>query len=100
MIYPAQLFSKKNGAVICHLCWNRCILEEGEIGACKARVNKDGSLYTLTYGNISAMESRPIEIKPFFHFKPSSTTMTFSTYSCNFTCPWVSELASVENATA
>jgi len=88
MIYPAQLFSKKNGAFICHLCWNRCRLEEGEIGICKARVNKDGSLYTLTYGNISAMESRPIEVKPFFHFKPSSTTMTFSTYSCNFTCPW------------
>jgi pyruvate formate lyase activating enzyme len=34
------------------------------------------------------MESRPIEIKPFFHFKPASTSMTFSTYSCNLACPW------------
>lgn len=52
------------------------------------RVNKNGKLFTLTYGKLSALESRPIEIKPFFHFKPGSTSMTFATFSCNFDCPW------------
>ncbi|AEA46218.1 AmmeMemoRadiSam system radical SAM enzyme [Archaeoglobus veneficus] len=72
----------------CHLCWNLCNVEEGERGRCNARLNVSGRLYTLTYGNISAMESRPVEIKPFFHFMPGTTSMTFSTYSCNLSCMW------------
>ncbi len=52
------------------------------------RVNQGGLLYTLSYGNLSALESRPIEIKPFYHFYPGSTALTLSTYSCNFPCPW------------
>jgi len=51
-------------------------------------VNIDGRLYTFVYGNLSALESRPIEIKPFFHFWPGSTALTFSTWSCNFDCVW------------
>jgi len=48
----------------------------------------NGRLYTLVYGDVSAIESRPIEIKPFFHYWPGSTALTFSTWSCNFDCPW------------
>ncbi len=51
-------------------------------------MNVDGKLYTLVYGDLSALESRPIEIKPFFHYWPGSTALTFSTWSCNFDCPW------------
>jgi pyruvate formate lyase activating enzyme len=51
-------------------------------------MNIDGKLYTLVYRDINALESRPIEIKPFFHFYPGSSALTFSTWSCNFTCPW------------
>jgi pyruvate formate lyase activating enzyme len=51
-------------------------------------MNIEGKLYTLVYGDINALESRPIEIKPFFHFYPGSRALTFSTWSCNFTCPW------------
>jgi pyruvate formate lyase activating enzyme len=47
-----------------------------------------GRLYTLVFGDVSAIESRPIEIKPFFHYWPGSTSLTFSTWSCNFDCPW------------
>ncbi|MEM2876300.1 MAG: AmmeMemoRadiSam system radical SAM enzyme, partial [Candidatus Bathyarchaeia archaeon] len=42
----------------------------------------------MVYGVLSAVESRPIEIKPFFHYYPRSTALTFSTWSCNFDCPW------------
>ncbi len=51
-------------------------------------MNLKGTLYTLVYGDLSALESRPIEIKPFFHYWPGSTALTFSTWSCNFDCVW------------
>jgi pyruvate formate lyase activating enzyme len=51
-------------------------------------MNIGGKLYTLVYGDISALESRPIEIKPFFHYWPGSSALTFSTWSCNFDCVW------------
>ncbi len=60
----------------------------GGKGYCKTRLNMDGKLYTVVYGDLSALESRPIEIKPFFHYWPGSTALTFSTWSCNFDCVW------------
>lgn len=77
-----------DGKVQCVLCERRCVIPPGSFGFCKARFNENGELYTLTYGNVSAVESRPIEIKPFYHYWPGSTSLTFSTWSCNFTCPW------------
>ena len=56
------------------------------------KANISGRLYTLVFGDISAVESRPIEIKPFFHYHPGSTALTFSTFSCNFRCPWCQNL--------
>ena len=60
----------------------------GATGYCRTRMNIDGRLFTLVYGNLSSIESRPIEIKPFFHYWPGSTALTFSTWSCNFGCVW------------
>jgi len=74
--------------VQCNLCERRCHISPGDEGFCKTRTNMDGKLCTLVYGNISALESRPIEIKPFFHYWPGSTALTFSTWSCNFNCAW------------
>lgn len=72
----------------CLVCERKCILEEGGKGFCKTKINIEGKIYTVVYGDISVLESRPIEIKPFFHFWPGSTALTFSTWSCNFICPW------------
>ncbi|MGQ9642169.1 MAG: AmmeMemoRadiSam system radical SAM enzyme [Candidatus Bathycorpusculaceae bacterium] len=77
-----------NDKVRCSLCERRCEIPSGTKGFCKTRVNINGELYTLVYGNISAIESRPIEIKPFFHYWPGSTALTFSTWSCNLDCVW------------
>jgi len=74
--------------VQCTLCERRCVIGVDQVGICKTRKNIDGRLYTLVYGDLSAIESRPIEIKPFFHYWPGSTALTFSTWSCNFDCPW------------
>ncbi len=72
----------------CGLCERRCELGPGKEGVCKTRVNIEGRLFTLVYGDVSALESRPIEIKPFFHYWPGSAATTFSTWSCNFSCTW------------
>jgi len=72
----------------CNLCERRCRIPSGGKGFCKTRMNINGKLYTLVYGNLSALESRPIEVKPFFHYWPGSTALTFSTWSCNFDCVW------------
>jgi pyruvate formate lyase activating enzyme len=85
----ATLFEKLGqNALRCRICEKLCALAPGQLGDCKARVNLSGKLYTLTYGNLSAIESRPIEIKPFFHYWPGSTALTFSTWSCNLDCAW------------
>lgn len=92
-VYPTvkeALFYEKLGdkKVRCLLCERRCEIAEGNVGFCRTRRNSGGKLYTLVYGDISAVESRPIEIKPFFHYWPGSTALTFSTWSCNFDCIW------------
>ena len=74
--------------VKCKLCERRCLILPDHKGFCKTRMNINGKLYSLVYGAISAVESRPIEIKPFFHYWPGSTALTFSTWSCNFDCIW------------
>ncbi|MEM4457176.1 MAG: radical SAM protein [Archaeoglobaceae archaeon] len=84
----SKFYEKHGEKVKCLLCERSCLIAENDFGICKTRVNLSGRLYTLTYGNLSAMESRPIEIKPFFHYYPGSTSLTFSTWSCNFFCPW------------
>ncbi|HIE48159.1 TPA: AmmeMemoRadiSam system radical SAM enzyme [Candidatus Bipolaricaulota bacterium] len=86
---PARLFERLNGKrVRCHLCQRRCLIGEGQRGFCGVRENSGGALFTLTYGALSALESRPIEIKPFFHYHPGATFLTISTWSCNLRCAW------------
>ena len=88
-VHRAVLYEKiSDDAVKCGLCERRCVIPNGRRGFCKTRLNVDGELYTLVYGDLSALESRPIEIKPFFHYWPGSTALTFSTWSCNFECRW------------
>ncbi|MEM3703114.1 MAG: AmmeMemoRadiSam system radical SAM enzyme [Candidatus Bathyarchaeia archaeon] len=85
-----SIFYKKleSDRVKCTLCERKCEVSDGQLGFCKTRGNFGGKLYTLVYGDLSAVESRPIEIKPFFHYWPGSTALTFSTWSCNFDCVW------------
>jgi len=87
-VRKAILQEKKGEKVRCLLCERKCLISEGKSGFCKTRKNINGVLYTLVYGDITALEARPIEIKPFFHFYPGSNALTFSTWSCNLTCPW------------
>ncbi len=84
----ARLYKVVGNAVQCLVCERRCIIPSGARGACGNYINIDGVLVHIGYGKISAIESRPIEIKPFFHYWPNSTALTFSNWGCNFYCPW------------
>jgi pyruvate formate lyase activating enzyme len=88
-VREATFYQKlRNYKVRCDLCERRCEIPPDTKGVCKTRINIHGKLYTLVYGDVSAIESRPIEVKPFFHYWPGSTALTFSTWSCNLDCVW------------
>jgi len=85
----AALWSPLDGGrVRCEVCEHRCRILPGSRGACGNYVNIGGELFHLGYGRLSAVESRPIELKPLFHYWPNSTALTFSGYGCNFHCAW------------
>jgi pyruvate formate lyase activating enzyme len=72
----------------CLTCERRCLLANGQVGWCRTRVNRDGTIYTLIYGLVSSLSCNPIEKKPLYHFCPGSTALTAGSWSCNFNCPW------------
>lgn len=72
--------------VQCALCPNRCIMEPGRRGLCTVRINRDGALHTLVYGNPCAVHVDPIEKKPFFHVLPGTLSFSISTAGCNMRC--------------
>ncbi|MFH1857837.1 MAG: AmmeMemoRadiSam system radical SAM enzyme [Candidatus Omnitrophota bacterium] len=73
-------------AVQCFLCPNHCMLSSGQWGACKARKNIDGTLYSVVYGKIASWHVDPIEKKPLFHVLPGSKTFSMATTGCNMRC--------------
>lgn len=88
-VKEARLFARlRDERVRCELCERRCIIGASGRGFCRTRMNIEGKLYTLVYGNISAISANPIEKKPFFHYHPGTRALTFSCCSCNFSCPW------------
>ena len=72
--------------VRCLLCPHNCIIKEGKYGICKTRVNKNGVLYTMAYGNPCSVSVDPIEKKPLFHFFPGTKIFSLATAGCNFRC--------------
>jgi pyruvate formate lyase activating enzyme len=76
----------ENGTTRCNLCLWRCKIGHGQRGFCQAHVNRDGTLYNLSYGILSAIDVGPIEGKPVKHFRPGSKVMSVGSYGCNFRC--------------
>jgi pyruvate formate lyase activating enzyme len=70
----------------CLICPNECVIKEGEAGACRNRLNYEGKLYTIAYGNPCAVNIDPIEKKPLNHFLPGSKAYSIGTAGCNLAC--------------
>jgi len=82
----ARHYGKLGRNVQCGLCPNRCLLEPEDRGRCRNRVNKDGTLYTMVYGNPCSCAPDPIEKKPLFHFLPATGAFSIATSGCGFRC--------------
>ncbi|MBT1248143.1 MULTISPECIES: AmmeMemoRadiSam system radical SAM enzyme [unclassified Thermosipho (in: thermotogales)] len=82
----ATFFNEKDGGIVCELCPRKCFLKDDQMGFCKVRKNEDGILYTMNYGEISAIAMDPIEKKPFFHFRPKDKVFSIGSWGCNFSC--------------
>jgi len=87
-VKEALLYEHEGQKVRCKTCERFCEISVGKLGFCQTRMNIDGKLYTLEYGDISSISANPIEKKPFFHFFPGSRALTVGSYGCNFACPW------------
>lgn len=83
----AVLYKKLNsGKVKCLACNWYCEISDSKTGICSVRGNKDGKLYLLTYGKVTAVHIDPVEKKPLFHFLPGTEIFSIGTFGCNFGC--------------
>jgi len=74
--------------VQCELCPKLCVLGEGQRGNCRVRINLDGVLHSLVYGNPCSLNVDPIEKKPLFHVLPTSGSFSIATAGCNLHCKY------------
>ena len=72
--------------VQCELCPKGCVIEPGQSGECRIRVNLDGKLLAVTYGHPCSVHVDPVEKKPLFHFLPGTGILSIATVGCNLHC--------------
>lgn len=78
--------SLPGGKVVCTLCPQACLLQEGKTGLCRGRYVKKGKIYSSNYGRVSSLALDPIEKKPLYHFYPGSLILSVGTIGCNLAC--------------
>ncbi|HWQ42954.1 MAG TPA: AmmeMemoRadiSam system radical SAM enzyme [Desulfosporosinus sp.] len=78
--------SKDSYRSSCLLCPQHCQLRPGQPGRCHARVNREGEIVSLTYGEVAAWNLDPIEKKPLYHFYPGSWIFSAGGFGCNLSC--------------
>jgi pyruvate formate lyase activating enzyme len=87
--HEARWYKKLGNKVVqCELCPRRCMIGPGKRGFCRVRENRNGVLYSLTYGRPCSINREPIEKAPFFHFLPGKQRLTLATVGCNQRCKY------------
>jgi pyruvate formate lyase activating enzyme len=76
----------KENEIRCKLCPKECEIGDRERGWCGVRENREGTYYTMVYGNPCSAYPDPIEKKPFFHFLPGTWAFSIATAGCNLNC--------------
>ena len=85
-VREASHYLKLGANVQCKTCPNNCILEPGDRSHCRNKVNREGTLYTMAYGNPCTFHVDPVEKKPLYHFHPGTTAFSLATSGCVFRC--------------
>ncbi len=88
MTVEGELFERyDDGSVRCFACGHRCLIRNGRRGICQVRFNQGGRLL-VPWGYVAALQSDPIEKKPFFHVYPGTDALTFGMLGCDFHCSY------------
>ena len=86
MTAPGELDVRlPDGSIRCTACGHRCLIRDGRRGICQVRYNLGGEL-RVPWGYVAALNADPVEKKPFYHFLPGSTALTFGMLGCDFHC--------------
>ena len=71
---------------VCDLCPRHCSLGEGQLGFCRARINRGGTIICENYGRVTSIALDPIEKKPLRMFHPGANILSVGSYGCNMDC--------------
>ncbi|HNN12758.1 MAG TPA: AmmeMemoRadiSam system radical SAM enzyme [Anaerolineales bacterium] len=83
-----ELYEKlPDGSVRCFACGHRCLIREGRRGICQVRFNQ-GRTLRVPHGYVAALQSDPIEKKPFSHILPGTHALTFGMLGCDYHCTY------------
>ncbi len=72
----------------CPICPHHCILNEGEVGKCRARMNDGENIIDINYGRLTSIALDPIEKKPLYRFHSGSWILSVGSFGCNLNCPF------------
>ena len=78
----------KGRSVICDLCYRACVIEPGQAGWCKSRVNRSGRLVLSSHGVLSslALQMRGYQVDPFMTYKPGALSLFVGGTHCTSGC--------------
>jgi len=85
-MHEAKFWHEESGKIRCELCPHGCLIPNGKAGICGVRTNVSGRLDATTYGKVSSLNLDPVEKKPFYHFKPGESVLSFGSVGCNLGC--------------
>ncbi len=87
-VREGELYEKMPGRFVrCFACGHRCPIPEGQLGVCKVRFNRGGTLY-VPWGYVAGVQCDPIEKKPFFHAYPGALAYSFGMLGCDLHCSY------------
>jgi len=72
----------------CVACARRCTIRRDDVGLCRMRANRDGTLLLRNYGRIVAAHVDTIEKKPAYHYRPGSKLLSIGSAGCNWRCDY------------
>jgi pyruvate formate lyase activating enzyme len=81
------MLAHPSGKLVCVACAHRCKLKDGTRGVCLVRARR-GNALTVPWGYTAGAAVDPIEKKPFFHFLPGATALSFGMLGCDLHCAY------------
>lgn len=82
----ALFYEKTENGFICKLCPHHCLLDPEKTGICQTRKVYVNKVYSISYGNLTAINNDPIEKKPLYHYLPGTNTLSIGTAGCILKC--------------